>query len=119
MPDTFSPIEAAKLLGVSKNTVWRMARKWYGQTPHHLTPVDLMVGRAWVALNTGGESGQMGANRILLDCAESIIRRDPKPWLLISDAGMVTFHSAELAAAFWLDHPAPVAHLIRLDGGDE
>lgn len=105
-------IETAKRLGVGHHTIQRFASHWY--RPGHgtavgLTDVDVMVCRAWVAINDRRSWAPDHQTRSLLKLAERAIRTSPQRWLLISGSHAETFSGDDGTAAVrvWIDNHAP------------
>lgn len=115
---TYGTVAAARMLGADVATVARWCWHFYPRVGsggrYGLTHVDLMVMRAWKALQgpPGGEQqGSADRGQALRSLAENAIRVEPRRWLLLNRDGAQTFDEAEHAAA----HMTGVGWLIDLE----
>jgi hypothetical protein len=108
---TVSTHEAARMLDTTSKTVWYWASRWYpvgSGNRIRLTRVDLMVLRAYLAINGYGEGLRGGpGNHHLRRLAQTAIRSDPRPWLLLTRRHASTHRTPPDAITAWLALPKP------------
>jgi hypothetical protein len=106
-------------LGLAPNTVVSWCTRWHGPgTPgvsRELSPVDVLVARAWQVIADSDEALSIGDRQT---CAEIAIRTEPLRWLLLTESGASTHPTVEDATRVWeslIDAGDVGAQIIDLD----